>query len=105
MYIINRFLPGGHCVLTVQLSIYSEIIKKTCPFFKDWYIVIQTGQNQIWLFNFKKENIMKRLFLFLAIFLSTLMLSCQKDSTAYPRPIDEKYKEVKVEIIKELNNE
>lgn len=48
---------------------------------------------------------MKRLFLFLAIFLSTLMLSCQKDSTAYPRPIDEKYKEVKVEIIKELNNE
>ncbi len=48
---------------------------------------------------------MKRHFLLLAIFLGTLVISCSKDTGDYTRPIDEKYKEVKVEIIKELSNE
>jgi hypothetical protein len=50
-----------------------------------------------------EEITMKRHYLFLALFLSTFLISCSIKKQDNSKSIDEKYKEVKVEIIKELS--
>jgi hypothetical protein len=63
-------------------------------------------RNNSFLYNYfgyiKRSTSMKRFLLLLTILMGTFLLSCNKDKQDNSKPIDEKYKEVKVEIIKEL---